>query len=188
MLHDGQLAGRSSGISRRNIRSDKISWISGLERSCEAIHFLLTLIDKLISLCIGRLGKSIIRERSKVRWNQNFQFTVQFLRQGSAQNVSVACVVWDVFFKLSLHAGHFIGYWFTRTNVFIQGANMFVFGPYPAGSGLCRFSQPVRPATLHGQYFACIKQIRLRLQLKGNSHPKHSRSHWTYFVYVYIYD
>lgn len=64
-LHDGQLAGRSSGISRRNIRGDKISWVSGVERGCEAISFLLTLIDKLICLCIGRLGKSIIRERSK---------------------------------------------------------------------------------------------------------------------------
>ncbi|XP_020343338.1 prolyl hydroxylase EGLN3-like [Oncorhynchus tshawytscha] len=67
VLQDGQLAGpdRSCGISKRNIRGDKIAWVSGVERGCEAINILLTLIDKLVSHCIGRLGKSIIRERSK---------------------------------------------------------------------------------------------------------------------------
>lgn len=68
VLQDGQLAGpdRSCGISKRNIRGDKIAWVSGVERGCEAINILLTLIDKLVTHCIGRLGKSIIRERSKV--------------------------------------------------------------------------------------------------------------------------
>lgn len=65
LLNDGQLAGRSSGVSRRNIRGDKITWVNGTERGTEAVNFLLTLIDKLISLCVGHLGKSI-RARSKV--------------------------------------------------------------------------------------------------------------------------
>jgi hypoxia-inducible factor (prolyl hydroxylase) len=67
VLQDGQLAGPGPfGVSKRNIRGDKIAWVNGGEKRCEAIHLLLTLIDKLVSLCIGRLGKSIIRERSKV--------------------------------------------------------------------------------------------------------------------------
>ncbi|XP_066525649.1 egl nine homolog 3 isoform X2 [Hoplias malabaricus] len=62
---DGQLAGRGKGVSKRHIRGDKIAWVSGTERGAEAINFLLKLIDRLISLCIGRLGKNVIRERSK---------------------------------------------------------------------------------------------------------------------------
>lgn len=65
LLSDGQLAARSNGVCRRNIRGDKITWVNGNERGTEAVNFLLTLIDKLISLCVGRLGKSI-RARSKV--------------------------------------------------------------------------------------------------------------------------
>lgn len=66
VLLDGQLAGPGPfGVSKRNIRGDKIAWVNGGERRCEAIHLLLTLIDKLVSFCIGRLGTSIIRERSK---------------------------------------------------------------------------------------------------------------------------
>lgn len=68
LLNDGQLAGRSDGVCRRNIRGDKITWVNGNERGTEAVNFLLTLIDKLISLCVGRLGKSI-RARSKVSTN-----------------------------------------------------------------------------------------------------------------------
>uniref|UniRef100_UPI003AACAEFC prolyl hydroxylase EGLN3 n=1 Tax=Centroberyx gerrardi TaxID=166262 RepID=UPI003AACAEFC len=64
-LQDGRLAGSVPGVSRRNIRGDKIAWVSEAERGCEAINFLLTLIDKLVSLCAGRLGKRVIRERSK---------------------------------------------------------------------------------------------------------------------------
>nr|APD76529.1 egl-9 family hypoxia-inducible factor 3 [Megalobrama amblycephala] len=59
ILNDGQLARRSSGVCRTNIRGDKITWVNGTERGTEAINFLLTLIDKLISLCVGQLGKSI---------------------------------------------------------------------------------------------------------------------------------
>lgn len=65
ILNDGQLARRSSGVCRTNIRGDKITWVNGTERGTEAINFLLTLIDKLISLCVGQLGKSI-HARSKV--------------------------------------------------------------------------------------------------------------------------
>lgn len=65
LLKDGQLAGRGFGVSKRNIRGDKIAWVSGTEKGCEAVNFLLTLIDNLISICIGQLGIKI-RERSKV--------------------------------------------------------------------------------------------------------------------------
>lgn len=65
LLKDGQLAGRGLGVSKRNIRGDKIAWVSGAEKGCEAVNFLLTLIDNLISICVGQLGIRI-RERSKV--------------------------------------------------------------------------------------------------------------------------
>ncbi|XP_028251365.1 prolyl hydroxylase EGLN3 isoform X1 [Parambassis ranga] len=64
VLQDGRLAGSVPGIHRRSIRGDKIAWVSGTERGCEAISFLLNLIDKLISMCANRLGNTI-RERSK---------------------------------------------------------------------------------------------------------------------------
>ncbi|KAM7376443.1 hypothetical protein PAMP_006177 [Pampus punctatissimus] len=64
-LQDGRLAGSVPGIRRRSIRGDKIAWVSGSERGCEAISFLLNLIDKLISVCASRLGNKMIRERSK---------------------------------------------------------------------------------------------------------------------------
>ncbi|KAJ8394247.1 hypothetical protein AAFF_G00048300 [Aldrovandia affinis] len=64
-LHDGQLAGGWSGVSKRHLRGDKIAWVSGTEEGCEAISFLLSLIDRLVMLCVARLGKSSIRERSK---------------------------------------------------------------------------------------------------------------------------
>lgn len=66
-LQDGRLAGSVPGVHRRSIRGDKIAWVSGSERGCEAISFLLNLIDKLISMCARRLGNKAIRERSKVR-------------------------------------------------------------------------------------------------------------------------
>lgn len=65
-LQDGRLAGSVSGIHQRSIRGDKIAWVSGAERGCEAINFLLNLIDKLVSVCARRLGGKTIRERSKV--------------------------------------------------------------------------------------------------------------------------
>ncbi|KAF3700731.1 Egl nine -like protein 3 [Channa argus] len=66
-LQDGRLAGSVPGIHRRSIRGDKIAWVSGSERGCEAINFLLNIIDKLISMCASRLGNKPIRERSKHR-------------------------------------------------------------------------------------------------------------------------
>lgn len=64
-LQDGRLAGSVPGIHRRSIRGDKISWVSGAERGCEAIGYLLNVIDKVISVCASRLGGKAIRERSK---------------------------------------------------------------------------------------------------------------------------
>uniref|UniRef100_A0A671VYF4 hypoxia-inducible factor-proline dioxygenase n=1 Tax=Sparus aurata TaxID=8175 RepID=A0A671VYF4_SPAAU len=64
-LQDGRLAGSVPGVHRRSIRGDKTAWVSGSERGCEAINFLLNLIDKLISVCASRLGGKAIRERSK---------------------------------------------------------------------------------------------------------------------------
>ncbi|CAJ1074842.1 egl nine homolog 3 isoform X2 [Xyrichtys novacula] len=64
-LQDGRLAGSVPGIHRRSIRGDKIAWVSGTERGCEAIGYLLNVIDKIISVCASRLGGKAIRERSK---------------------------------------------------------------------------------------------------------------------------
>uniref|UniRef100_A0A1A7YUD8 hypoxia-inducible factor-proline dioxygenase n=1 Tax=Iconisemion striatum TaxID=60296 RepID=A0A1A7YUD8_9TELE len=64
-LQDGRLAGSIPGISRKSIRGDKTAWVSGTERGCEAISFLLTLVDRLIAVCARRLGNKAIRERSK---------------------------------------------------------------------------------------------------------------------------
>lgn len=66
-LQDGRLAGSVPGVSRRSIRGDKIAWVGGSERGCEAVSFLLNLIDRLVSVCASRLGAKAIRERSKVR-------------------------------------------------------------------------------------------------------------------------
>nr|XP_020467217.1 egl nine homolog 3 [Monopterus albus] len=64
-LQDGRLAGSVPGIHRRSIRGDKIAWVSGSERGCEAISFLLNLVDKLVSVCARHLGNRAIRARSK---------------------------------------------------------------------------------------------------------------------------
>uniref|UniRef100_A0A673GEN0 Egl-9 family hypoxia-inducible factor 3 n=1 Tax=Sinocyclocheilus rhinocerous TaxID=307959 RepID=A0A673GEN0_9TELE len=72
LLNDGQLARRSNGVCR-SIRGDQITWVNGTERGTEAVNFLLTLIDKLISLCVGQLGKSI-RARSKVNHTCIFSY------------------------------------------------------------------------------------------------------------------
>lgn len=66
-LQDGRLAGSVPGVSRRSIRGDKIAWVGGSERGCEAVSFLLNLIDRLVAVCASRLGATAIRERSKVR-------------------------------------------------------------------------------------------------------------------------
>lgn len=66
-LQDGRLAGSAPGIHRSSVRGDKIAWVSGSERGCEAVGFLLHLMDKLVSVCARRLGSKSIRERSQVR-------------------------------------------------------------------------------------------------------------------------
>lgn len=66
-LQDGQLAGQRNGISKRHLRGDQIKWIGGTEEGCEAINFLLSLIDRLVMYCGSRLGKYYVKERSKVR-------------------------------------------------------------------------------------------------------------------------
>ncbi|XP_029454795.1 egl nine homolog 3 isoform X2 [Rhinatrema bivittatum] len=65
-LKDGQLAGQCRGIAKRHLRGDKIAWITGTEEGCEAIGFLLSLIDQLVLLCGNRLGKYYVKERSKM--------------------------------------------------------------------------------------------------------------------------
>ncbi len=77
-LQDGRLAGSVPGIHRRSIRGDKIVWVSGSERGCEAISFLLNLIDKLISVCATRLGSTAIRERSKVKETSSSSTVIKF--------------------------------------------------------------------------------------------------------------
>ncbi|XP_031703511.1 prolyl hydroxylase EGLN3 [Anarrhichthys ocellatus] len=67
-LQDGRLAGSvPGGVHRsRSIRGDQIAWVSGSEdRGCEAISFLLNVIDHIIGVCASRLGSKKIRERSK---------------------------------------------------------------------------------------------------------------------------
>ncbi|XP_051678717.1 prolyl hydroxylase EGLN3 isoform X2 [Oryctolagus cuniculus] len=64
-LRDGQLAGPRSGVSKRHLRGDQITWIGGNEKGCEAISFLLSLIDRLVLYCGSRLGKYYVKERSK---------------------------------------------------------------------------------------------------------------------------
>lgn len=68
-LQDGRLAGSVPGVSRRSVRlrGDKTAWVGGSERGCEAISLLLSLTDRLVSVCASRLGTKTIRERSKVR-------------------------------------------------------------------------------------------------------------------------
>lgn len=65
-LRDGQLAGPRAGVSKRHLRGDQITWIGGNEEGCEAINFLLSLIDRLVLYCGSRLGKYYVKERSKV--------------------------------------------------------------------------------------------------------------------------
>ncbi|XP_006259640.2 prolyl hydroxylase EGLN3 [Alligator mississippiensis] len=64
-LQDGQLAGQRHGIARRHLRGDQIKWIGGTEEGCEAINFLLSLIDRLVMYCGTRLGNYYVKERSK---------------------------------------------------------------------------------------------------------------------------
>lgn len=64
-LKDGQLAGNVQGVSKRHLRGDKITWITGTEEGCEAIGLVLSVVDRLVMLCGNRLGDYYVKERSK---------------------------------------------------------------------------------------------------------------------------
>ncbi|XP_068107790.1 prolyl hydroxylase EGLN3 isoform X2 [Hyperolius riggenbachi] len=66
VLKDGQLAGRLRGVSKKHLRGDKITWVAGNEEGCEAIGFVLSVIDRLVVLCGTHLGQYYVKERSKV--------------------------------------------------------------------------------------------------------------------------
>lgn len=65
VFSDGQLA---RNVSMHRIRGDKVAWIGGNEPRCEAIKYLSTCVDSLISFCKGRLGSYIITGRTKVSY------------------------------------------------------------------------------------------------------------------------
>ncbi|XP_069494560.1 prolyl hydroxylase EGLN3 isoform X2 [Ambystoma mexicanum] len=65
VLKNGQLAGQQRATVRSHIRGDKIAWVSGTEEGCEAMGYLLSVIDRLVMLCGSRLGKYYVKERSK---------------------------------------------------------------------------------------------------------------------------
>nr|XP_051679816.1 prolyl hydroxylase EGLN3-like [Oryctolagus cuniculus] len=64
-LLDGQLAGPHASVSKRHLRGDWITWIGGKEKGCEAISFLLSLIDRLVLYCGSRLSNYYVIEKSK---------------------------------------------------------------------------------------------------------------------------
>ncbi|KAJ1103019.1 hypothetical protein NDU88_000449 [Pleurodeles waltl] len=64
-LKNGQLAGQLQGSVRSHLRGDQIAWVTGTEEGCEAMGYLLSVIDRLIVLCGNRLGKYYVKERSK---------------------------------------------------------------------------------------------------------------------------
>ena len=64
-LRDGQLAGPRAGVSKRHLRGDQITWIGGNEEGCEAINYLLSLIDRLVLYCGSRLGKYYVKAPGK---------------------------------------------------------------------------------------------------------------------------
>ncbi|KAJ4939154.1 hypothetical protein JOQ06_028615 [Pogonophryne albipinna] len=93
VLQDGLLVGSVPGVHRSSIRGDKIAWVSGSERGCEAINFLLNMIDKMISVCASRLENKKIRERSKssdLFWALSQGFRNQHTLQ-EGQEAMVAC-------------------------------------------------------------------------------------------------
>ncbi|XP_048394167.1 egl nine homolog 3 isoform X2 [Stegostoma tigrinum] len=64
-LRDGQLAGQRAGYCKRHLRGDQIAWVRGVKDRCYAIDFLLSLLDKLIILCGGKLENYNIKDRSQ---------------------------------------------------------------------------------------------------------------------------
>ncbi|GCC24153.1 prolyl hydroxylase EGLN3 isoform X6 [Chiloscyllium punctatum] len=64
-LRDGQLAGQRAGYCKRHLRGDQIAWVRGVKDRCYAIDFLLSLLDKVIILCEGKLENYNIKDRSQ---------------------------------------------------------------------------------------------------------------------------
>ena len=64
-MQDGQLACQT-GDKSKAIRGDKIVWVDGTEAGCHNIGFLLSRMDKLITVADGQLGSYKIRGRHKV--------------------------------------------------------------------------------------------------------------------------
>uniref|UniRef100_A0A8B9HQM2 Egl-9 family hypoxia-inducible factor 2 n=1 Tax=Astyanax mexicanus TaxID=7994 RepID=A0A8B9HQM2_ASTMX len=64
-MQDGQLACQTPDKSKV-IRGDKIAWLEGTEKDCHNIGFLLSRMDKLITVADGQLGSYKIRGRHKV--------------------------------------------------------------------------------------------------------------------------
>ncbi|XP_072545518.1 prolyl hydroxylase EGLN3 [Salminus brasiliensis] len=63
-MQDGQLACQTRDKSKA-IRGDKIAWLDGTEAGCHNIGFLLSRMDKLITVADGQLGSYKIRGRHK---------------------------------------------------------------------------------------------------------------------------
>uniref|UniRef100_A0A8C6SM56 Egl-9 family hypoxia-inducible factor 3 n=1 Tax=Neogobius melanostomus TaxID=47308 RepID=A0A8C6SM56_9GOBI len=63
-LRGGRLMRSAPGLSHKEVRGDRIAWITGAERGCEPVTVLLTTIDKLVMATARRLDKSI-SHRSK---------------------------------------------------------------------------------------------------------------------------
>ncbi|KAM9294462.1 prolyl hydroxylase EGLN3 [Gastrophryne carolinensis] len=64
-LKDGQLTGHLQGVSKKHLRGDKITWISGSEEGCQVIGLVLSVVDRLVVLCGNHLGQYYVKERSK---------------------------------------------------------------------------------------------------------------------------
>lgn len=63
-LRGGRLMRSAPGLSQRAVRGDRIAWVTGAEKGCEAVTVLLTVIDKLVTATAKRLDKSV-SHRSK---------------------------------------------------------------------------------------------------------------------------
>lgn len=63
-LRGGRLMRSAPGLSRREVRGDRIAWVTGAEKGCEEVTVLLTVIDKLVTAAAARLDKTI-SHRSK---------------------------------------------------------------------------------------------------------------------------
>uniref|UniRef100_A0A8C8Z4I9 Egl-9 family hypoxia inducible factor 3 n=1 Tax=Prolemur simus TaxID=1328070 RepID=A0A8C8Z4I9_PROSS len=96
-LRDGQLAGPRAGVSKRHLRGDQITWIGGNEEGCEAISFLLSLIDRLVLYCGSRLGKYYVKERSKAMVACYPGNGTGYVRHVDNPNGDGRCITWKSF-------------------------------------------------------------------------------------------